>query len=134
MEQPQQPTTLYQQEVALHSSRRTTKNRTESSSRKRLIEGIKAKQRNTIWPDTLINSQGVNEFLWKGSPDAPLVQRVAAWLFGIVFILGGVGWLVAAYKKEWWGICLLSFVWFYVGGRVFLNGFKRRRSRESGHK
>ena len=109
MEQPQQPTTLYQQEGALHSNRRGVKTRTEIPNRKKLLEEIKSKQRNTIWPDTLINSQGVNEFLWKGSPDAPLVQRVAAWLFGVVFILGGVGWLAAAYKKEWWGICLFFF-------------------------
>jgi hypothetical protein len=107
------------------------KNRTESSKRKRLIEGIKAKQRNTIWPDTLINSQGVNEFLWKGSPDAPLVQRIAAWIFGVVFILIGVGWLAGAYQKQWWGIGLLSIVWFFIGGKVFLNGFRWRKARAS---
>jgi hypothetical protein len=125
---------LYPQEGALRSNRRTSMSKAEHLGHKRLIEEIKTKQRNTLWPDALINSRGVDEFLWKGSPDAPLVQRVAAWLFGVAFILCGIGWLVAAYKKEWWGICLLSVVWFFVGVRVFLNGFRRRRARESNHK
>jgi hypothetical protein len=128
---PQSPTMVCRQEGALSNTKRTMKNRTESSKRKRLIEGIKAKQRNTIWPDTLINSQGVNEFLWKGSPDAPLVQRIAAWIFGVVFILIGVGWLAGAYQKQWWGIGLLSIVWFFIGGKVFLNGFRWRKARAS---
>lgn len=118
----------------MHDTKRTMKTRTEPQNRERLVEEIKAKQRNTIWPDTLVNSQGVNEFLWKGSPDAPLVQRIAAWLFGIVFILCGVGWLAVAYEKDWWGIGLLSIVWFFVGVKVFLNGFRRHRTREPNHK
>jgi hypothetical protein len=103
----------------------------DSEPQQQLIEEIKQKQRSTVWPDALVNSRGVDEFLWKGSPDAPLVQRVAAWLFGIVFILAGVGWLAGAYQKHWWGICLLSIVWFYVGARVFLNGFRKRRTKKS---
>jgi hypothetical protein len=106
----------------------------DSEPEQRLAQELAQKQRNTAWPDTLVNSRGVDEFLWRGSPDAPLVQRIAAWLFGIVFVLVGAAWLVAAYQKHWWGICLLSIVWFYVGGRVFLNGFKRHRTRKPNHK
>ena len=110
------------------------KSQTRPSTRKKLIEEIKAKQRNTVWPSPLINSRGVNEFLWKGSPDAPLVQRGAAWIFGIVFIFIGVGFLDVAYEKDFWVFGVLSIVWFFVGVKVFLNGFRRRRVKASNQK
>jgi hypothetical protein len=95
---------------------------------KKFIGELEAKQRNTVWPDPMINSRGVDEFLWRGSPDAPLVQRVAAWILGIFFILAGLAWLVGAYLRGWWVIAVLSILWFYVGGRVFLNGFRRHKA------
>jgi hypothetical protein len=70
--------------------RLTMEKKTNISGRKKFIESIKAKQRNTVWPDTLINSRGVDEFLWKGSPDPSLVQRLAAFIFGLTFVLLGV--------------------------------------------
>jgi hypothetical protein len=60
-----------------------------SSNTEKLIEDVSAKQRNTVWPDAMINSKGVDEFLWRGSPDAPLVQRIGAWIFGITFMFLG---------------------------------------------
>lgn len=108
--------------------------KSDPESAQQLIQDVKNKQRNTIWPGTLINGRGVDEFLWKGAPDAPLVQRVAAWLFGIVFVLVGVGWFAGAYAKHWWGICLLSFVWFFIGVRVFLNGFRKHRRGQHRHR
>ena len=67
----------------------------KSVQHERLIEEIKAKQRNTVWPDTLMNGRSVDEFLWKGSPDAPLVQRMGAWIFGLAFMLIAVGVIAA---------------------------------------
>jgi len=105
----------------------------EPESAQQLIENVKNKQRNTIWPEALNNSRDVDEFLWKGAPDAPLVQRVGAWLFGMVFVLVGVGWFAAGYARNWWIFCLLSFVWFFVGVRVFLNGFRKHRRAHECH-
>jgi hypothetical protein len=64
------------------------------------MEEIEAKQRNTVWPDTLRNSRSVDEFLWKGSSDAPLVQRAGAWIFGLTFILLSLALLDVAYEKQ----------------------------------
>jgi len=104
------------------------------SSRKglnRLVEQVKAKQRNIIWPDTMINGRGVDEFLWKGSPDAPLVQRIAAWVFGVFFVLASLAWLAAAFERHSVVVGVLSIAWFLVGGKVFLNGFRRRKAKVS---
>jgi hypothetical protein len=91
------------------------------------IEEVRAKQRNTVWPDTIRNSRSVDAFLWKGSTDAPLVQRIGACIFGLTFILGGLGWVDVAYERHWPVFGVLSIVWFVVGGKVFLNGFRRRK-------
>ena len=70
------------------------------------LKEIGDKQRNIVWPGPLVNSRGVDEFLWKGSPNPTLIQRIAAWLFGLVFIgiasvllyiawnLGGSAWAI----------------------------------------
>jgi hypothetical protein len=79
----------------------------------------------------MINSRGVDEFLWKGSPDAPFVQRIAAWVFGVFFVLGSIAWLDAAFERHSVIVGVLSIAWFLVGGKVFLNGFRRRKAKAS---
>jgi hypothetical protein len=98
-----------------------------STKQDRAIEEIRAKQRSTVWPDAMRNSRSVDAFLWKGSPDAPLVQRIGAWIFGLTFILCGLGWVSVAYEKGDFVFGALSIVWFALGGKVFLNGFRRRK-------
>jgi hypothetical protein len=107
--------------------------RPKERSTRSVVGELKAKQRNLVWPDALINSRGVDEFLWKGAPDAPLVQRIAAWLFGLAFIAVGFGFLDVAYEKGFIVFGVLSIVWFFVGVRVFLNGFRRHRTKKSNH-
>jgi hypothetical protein len=103
------------------------KDQAHNSEHFHLIDEIKDRQSNTLWPDAMKNSRGVDEFLWESSPDAPLVQRMGAWLFGIFFILGGLGWLDVAYEKHWTVFGVLSVAWFLIGGKVFLNGFRRHK-------
>jgi hypothetical protein len=105
------------------------KSRTEVRDDQDVIEEIKAKQRNTVWPDTMRNGRSVDAFLWKGDPDAPRVQRIGACIFGLFFILCGAAWLDAAYERRSPVVGVLSIAWFLVGGRIFLNGFRRRRAR-----
>lgn len=93
--------------------------------RQKLIEEIKAKQSNILWPDAMKNSRGVDEFLWKGAPNAPLVQRIGAWIFGIFFLMAGVSFLDVAYEKHDPLILLMGLAFFGVGIRVCLNGFRR---------
>jgi hypothetical protein len=105
-----------------------------SSRQNRIIEEVKAKQRNTVFPDTVRNSRNVDAFLWKGSPDAPLVQRVGAWIFGLFFLLCGVTCLGLALKSHSWADVLYSVVGFLIGGKVFLNGFRRHKAKSSKRK
>ena len=94
-----------------------------------IIEELKAKQRNTLWPDTLINSSSVDGFLWKGSPNPPLVQRIGAWIFGITFMICGLGFIEIVCEKADDGVEFIPLgmgvAFFLVGVRVFRNGFRR---------
>lgn len=96
-----------------------------------MIEDVNAKQRNTLWPDAMINGRSVDEFLWKGSPDAPLVQRIGAWIFGLTFMLLGIGLVeidreIEPYRKSL-ALVVLGVVCFWIGVKVFWNGFRRRK-------
>jgi hypothetical protein len=128
---PQQWTliTRLARQGARSQNRAIMKNKAEVPKQQRVIEDIKAKQRNFVFPDTLRNSRRVDEFLWKGSPNAPLVQRAAAWMFGLFFVLAGVAFLDVAFEKHYWIFGVLSLGWFLVGGKVFLNGFRRRNAK-----
>jgi hypothetical protein len=110
------------------------KSETEISDHESVIEEIEAKQKNTVWPDTLRNSRSVDAFLWKGDPGAPLVQRMGAWIFGLFFILAGLGWVDVAYEKESIVFGVLSIGWFLVGAKIFLNGFRKRTTQKNKEK
>jgi hypothetical protein len=103
------------------------KDKAESSEHDGFIEEIKDQQRNTLWPDALRNGRSVYEFLWKGSPDAPLVQRIGACIFGLTFILGGLGWLDVAYEKHDRIFGVFSILWFFLGAKLIFNGFRRHK-------
>ena len=99
------------------------------------LEDSRRRQRNVVFPDTLRNARSVDAFLWKGSPNPTLVQRVGAWVFGLTFI--GLGaclvTLVGAVhsKGDWAGAFVLTSISagaIAVGIRMFRNGFPRRRN------
>jgi cytochrome c biogenesis protein CcdA len=105
------------------------------SHQERLIEEIEAKQRNTVWPDTLRNGSSVDEFLWKGSSNAPLVQRIGAWIFGLTFMLLGAGLIEIDRESTPERKSLLPVICgvlvIMLGVRIFLNGFRKRRDKKS---
>jgi hypothetical protein len=107
---------------------------TIDADRQKFVNEIQAKQRNILWPDTFGNGWSVASFLWKGSPNAPLIQRIGAWLFGTVFLLCGVDFLDVARslarKKDTWGlvtVVMIALGLFLIGARVFRNGFRKHK-------
>jgi hypothetical protein len=89
-----------------------------------LIEDVRARQRNTTWPDAMVNSSSVDELLWKGSPRATKVQRIGIAIFGLTFaFLGVIFEMIASQKDElvpvFVGLLLLA-----LGTKLLLNAFK----------
>jgi hypothetical protein len=99
------------------------KDKTENLGQKRLIEEIEAKQSNTLWPDATNNSRSVDEFFWKGDPNAPLVQRMGAWIFGLTFILMGLGLFDIAYEKQDRLTGVISLIPFLLAAKSFSTAY-----------
>jgi hypothetical protein len=96
---------------------------------RRFEQEIRSRQRNIVFPDTTRNSRYMYKALWQGSRDAPLVQRVGAWLFGLWFMVSGLMLLNVAVGERTGGWLLFIFAlgYFVVGMKIFLNGFKRKQ-------
>jgi len=89
------------------------------------IESIKDRQSNLVWPDTMHNSRAVDEILWKGSRNAPLVQRIGIFIFAFVFVLAGLTVISMAIENKVWYLCALAAVIFMVAGRFIRNGMRK---------
>jgi hypothetical protein len=102
----------------------------KSPETERLVEEIRARQRNTVWPDTRVNGSAVDAFLWKGSPNPTLVQRIGAWILGLFFALIGI-LLIGAIEERapdagnWLGV-VAGLAFIALGGKVFRNGLRHR--------
>jgi len=73
----------------------------ENRSRQ-ISDDVRARQRNTIWPDTLRNETTLLGFLWNGCPTATGIQRAGIAVISLIFFLvPSLGLLyVAALKAE----------------------------------
>jgi hypothetical protein len=99
----------------------------------KFVDETRARQRNIVFPDTVRNGRLVDAFVWRGSPHPTIVQRIAAWMFGLFFVGSGLASLtldVKARIEDGFSIGIviaatisLSFV--LIGVRVFPNGFPR---------
>jgi hypothetical protein len=91
------------------------------------IESVKARQRNLTWPDVLRGSRSVDEFLWKGARDAPLVQRIGAVILGLTYILVGVAFAGMALEQGKWFIGAAVPIIFGLGGWFIRNALLRKK-------
>jgi hypothetical protein len=92
-----------------------------------LIEDARARQRNTLWPDAMVNSSSVDALLWKGSPNATKVQRVGIAIWGMCFGFLGAVCELGAYEKQELFLMFFGLPWLALGAKLFLIAFKRNR-------
>jgi len=92
------------------------------------IEDVKARQRNIVWPDGLRGGRSVDEFLWKGAGDAPLVQRIGAVVLALVYIAVAVLIVDVAVEQAEWLIGVGAIFAFGAGARFIRNALKKKRS------
>jgi hypothetical protein len=96
------------------------------------IDDIRDRQRNILWQDSLVNSRSVDVFLWRGSPNPTMVQRVGAWLFGATFIGAGACLVSLAWMEGTWSWGVVAIATFGLGSiaagvKIFANGCRKHR-------
>src|SRR5271168_186081 len=88
-----------------------------------LIAEARAKQSNIVWPDWLRNGRVLDDFLWRGSENPTLVQRIGAWLIGLCNFVMGVEFLGLGLKGGSFLEVLFSIAVIAMGVNTFLCGF-----------
>ena len=93
----------------------------------KLLQDIETRQRNIVWPDTMRNSHGMDELLWKGSPAATKVQRVGIAIWGLLFLSLGLFFMFVLASEQHsimeavFGLLLVA-----LGTKITLNAFMRK--------
>lgn len=95
------------------------------------IREVEAKQHNLVWPDAMRNNRGVDALLFKGDPNAPLVQRIGCWIFGCSMLFVTAFAFVEFQQSRSTAFIPLGAGSALFGGWVFSRGFVgfRRRKR-----
>ena len=102
--------------------------RKESSGKNELddyIESVKVRQKNSLWPDVLRGGRSVDEFLWKGASDAPLVQRVGAVILALAYLLVGLAFVSMALEQGEWFTGAFAALIFIVAGWFIRNALRK---------
>ena len=83
-------------------------------------------------PPLFRSDRAIDEFLWRGSPDAKLVPRIGAGLLGSLLVGGGFLVLLdpSPPAVDWMG-WLFAVLLILVGARVLLNAFRRHAKRRT---
>jgi hypothetical protein len=94
----------------------------------KLLEDVQNRQRNIVWPDTMRNGRAMDALLWRGAPDATLVQRGGIAVFGLLFLSLGL-FFVFSIAPEFHSVlgAVLGVLLAALGVRVLLNAFRRNR-------
>jgi hypothetical protein len=102
-------------------------------------EDIEAKQRATVWPDTLRNGRSVDAFLWRGDPHAKPIQRAGLVVFGLTFLLLAIAIGSVPFDRGfpdgWVADFLMALIGLLISMRLFRNAFlgSKNSKREIDH-
>jgi len=98
-------------------------------SKSKFFGDVQARQRNTVWPDTLRNGRTVDGFLWKGSSTATPVQRLGIAIFGLAFLVPAFFFAYLAVFKTSSGtslfLILFALFWLAIACRLLGNAFRK---------
>jgi|GEM_PF-1672436 len=92
-----------------------------------LVNEVEFKQRNTTWPDAMVNASRVDEVLWKGSRRITKVQRIGLILFGVSLIVSSMAILgsLDSTHEGWWVGIPITVGFTLVGCKVLWNGIRK---------
>jgi hypothetical protein len=109
----------------------------EHRKRDESIYGVPVSGSEVVFPNTVRDGGMAEEFLWKGLPNPSPVQRIGAWMLGLVGMCAGMFLVALAVKTSlhgddpsWGGFALgtlVGIVFFSYGAWTFRLGFRKPR-------
>jgi hypothetical protein len=90
----------------------------------KIADDVEFKQRNTTWPDVMVNASNADELMWKGSRRITKVQRVGVGLFGFVFVLCGISF-ANNFHEGWWVGIPIGIGFALVGCKLLWNSVRK---------
>ena len=92
-------------------------------------EDVAARQRATVWPDTLRNGVTIDSFLWKGDPNAKPVQRAGLVIFALAFLFIVAFMVATPFAKNFEDGSIICFfaavIPLVISARLLRNAFLR---------
>ena len=108
-------------------SQRVRKTHIRSNIHPDLATEVRERQGNTRWPNALANTRPIEVVLLRGQRNPSIVQRIAAWLIGTGLAMVALTFALLANEKNAPLLFWFSVPIFFVAGRIFANGFSKRR-------
>ncbi|MGD0443948.1 MAG: hypothetical protein ABSA39_08425 [Edaphobacter sp.] len=98
-----------------------------------LADDVRLRQRNTTWPDVMVNASSTDKLMWKGSPRITKVQRIGVALFGFLFVLGGLGIAISIRIDQggWWLGIPIAAAFVLVGCKLLWNSVRKNVPKKS---
>jgi hypothetical protein len=96
----------------------------------KLVDDVEFKQRNTTWPDTMVNASKVDEVLWKRSRHITKIQRVGVALLGLAFVLCGI-WFIGNVDLGGRLSVLFGTVSLLIGAKLLWNSVRKNAPKKN---
>ena len=101
----------------------------DEHSFEQIREDVEARQKATVFPDTVRNVVTIYAFLWKGDPKAKPIQRAGLVVFGLTFLLIAVGMASTPFQKSFEDgssiIFIMALLYILLSMRLLRNAFLR---------
>lgn len=94
------------------------------------IEELRDRQRDIVFPDTVRNGRNVDLIMWRGNPDAPLIQRIGIGLFALLFLGWAIALIALALESgaDNWPLIAVALPFLFVSIRLGMNTFRRKQN------
>ena len=102
-------------------------NAAEQHPIEKLVDNVGQRQRNTTWPDAMVNASSADELMWKGSKRITKVQRVGVAIFGLLLVLGGlsIATSINISREGWWIGVPIAAAFVLVGCKLLWNSVRK---------
>ncbi len=101
----------------------------KDESLEQIREDIEARQRATVWPDTVRNGRSIDAFLWKGDPNAKPIQRAGLVVCAFPFFFMAAFAVATPLVKNFKDSSIIGFfvavVPLLISARLIRNAFLR---------